>query len=191
MFVMQAPESIKKQIATIGRTGVRLILAIQSAAIQCIAHTVKHGDITLANQLIAATPKHQRASLIAFFEVYGPFAYMKADKQLAYFKGNKALKDVMGKDLSEEYVDALPKWDSMVKPPEPKSVYDVQEECDKFLTRIRKLAADSTLEVRNKTLLNEMLATYNKFVAKQALGDAAENATGENVHIAPPVAVNQ
>lgn len=189
MFKLETKEVLKASIANIGRTGARLIRAIQSTGVQVIAHACKHGDVSLANALLDATPKHQRASLVAFLEVYGPFAYLKADKQLAYFKGNAHCKAFIGGDVTQEYVDKLPHWDSMVKPAEPKSVYDALEEVDKLCTRLRKLAVDGKSTVKNPELLDEVVATYNRFVAKQALGDAAENATGENVHFDPLKAV--
>lgn len=165
MFKLSSKDSIIKQIASIGKAGVRLIAAIQVAATQVVAHTLKHGDITVANQLLDAVPKHLRASLVAFLEAYGPYAYMKADKQFAYFKANKACKDFIGKDITQEYVDALPRWESMVKPAEPRSVYDVSEEFDRLITRLRKTAAVSTNTMKHKPLLDKMTAAYNQYVA--------------------------
>lgn len=189
MFKLETKDSITKQIASIGRAGVRLIAAIQIAAVQVIAHAVKHGDISLANGLVDATPKHQRASLVAFLEAFGPFAYLKADKKLAFYAKNSKLSEAkiaQGGDLTQDYVDALPRWESMVKPPEPRSQYDVQEEADRFITRMRKLAADSTLTLKHKDLLNDLTAAYNKYVARQALGEAADTAVGENVSLPKP-----
>lgn len=190
MFKLENADSIKKQIAGIGRAGVRLIAAIQVAGVQVIAHAVKHGDITLAQSLSDSVPKHHKASLVAFLEAYGPFKFNRESKKLEFYRDNRNLKDANIKvpegDLSAEYVEALPKWESMVKPSEPRSMYDMEQEASKFLERMRKLGASGGVELRNKQLLTELLATYNRFVAKQALGDAAENATGESVHFAPP-----
>jgi len=190
MFKLETKDSITKQIAGIGRAGVRLIAAIQTAAVQVIAHTVRHGDISLANALIDAVPKHQKASLVAFLEAYGPFAYVKVDKKLAYFAGNKALAAdgavTPDKLLSQEYVDALPRWETMVKPPEPKSVYDAGEEFERLITRMRKLAVSGTVTVKHKPLLDDMAAAYNRYMAKQAIGEATDNAVGENVQFEKP-----
>jgi hypothetical protein len=183
MFKLDSKDSITKSIASIGRAGVRLIAAIQVAAVQVIAHATKHGDVSLANALIDATPKHQRASLVAFLETYGPFAYMKVDKKLAFFKNAKV---EQGKDLTQEYVDSLPRWETMVKPPEPKSVYNAGEEFDRLITRMRKLASTTGVEVKDKALIDEMAAAYNRYQAKLVLGDAADNATGENVQFQKP-----
>lgn len=185
MFKLDTKDSITRSIAAIGRAGVRLIAAIQVAAVQVIAHCLKHGDTSLANALLDATPKHQRASLVAFLEAFGPFAYSKVDKRLNHYKDNAACKDFIGKDITQEYADKLPRWESMVKPAEPKSCYDVQDEADRFITRMRKLAAVSTNDVKHKALLDDLTAAYNKYVARLALGDAADNATGENVHFQP------
>lgn len=199
MFKLDSKDSITKAIASIGRAGVRLIAAIQTAAVQVIGHAVQHGDVTLANALLDATPKHQRAALVAFLEMYGPFAYMKQDKNLAFYRENVKLTagTTAGKlgdgsiSITQEYVDALPRWESLVKPAEPRSVYDVQEEADRFITRMRKLASVSTNSMKHRKLLDDLTAAYNKYVAAQALGDAAENATGENVTFQPLTAVSK
>lgn len=170
MFKLESKESIAKQIGSVGRAGMRLIAAIQTVATQVIAHAVKHGDITLANSLLDATSKHQRATLVAFLETYGPFQYVKSDKAFKHHK-HGASAPHMGGDLPQEYVDALPKWDSMVKAPEPKSVFDVSEECDKFITRMRKVAADADNTVKNQQLLEQLMATYNRYQAAQYLDE--------------------
>ena len=73
MFKLLDTESIKKQIIGIGRAGARLVAAIQTAGLQVVAHAVKHGDITLAQNLVTSVPGKFRASLVAWLESYGPF----------------------------------------------------------------------------------------------------------------------
>lgn len=189
MFKLEEKDAVTKQIASIGRAGARLIAAIQTAAVQVIGHAVKFGDVSLANALIDSTPKHQRASLIAFLEAFGPFAYRKADKDVAFYDKNKTLKEAKiarGEDLTQEYVDKLPRWESMVKPQEPRSVYDVSVEADRFLTRMRKLSQDAQMTVKHKQLLDDLTAAYNKYSARLVLGEAADTAVGENVQFQKP-----
>jgi hypothetical protein len=169
MFKLETAESIKKQIAGIGRAGVRLIAAIQVSAVQVIAHAVAHGDITLAQSLVESVPKHHKATLVAFLENFGPFKWDKDSKKLTFYRGNEQLKAACIKVpegvLTQEYVDALPRWEGQIKASEPKSVYDVQEEAGKFIDRMRKLATKGT-DVRNKELLQQLQAVYNRYVAK-------------------------
>ena len=180
MFKLETVEVVKKQIANVGKSGARLAAAIQTAAMQVLAHAVKHGDITLAQSLVNSVPKHSKAALVAWLEVYGPFAWDKDTKALKFFKANKQLKDagikVTEGDVTEEYMAALPKWESTKKPTEPRSQYDVSEEADRFLTRMRKLVADGNVEVQHKELLKDLMAAYNRYSARLTLGDAADNA---------------
>jgi hypothetical protein len=189
MFKLESKDSIIKQIAGIGRAGARLIAAIQVASVQVIAHTLKHGDVSVANQLLDAVPKHQKAALVAFLEMYGPYAYMKQDKNLAYFKANAKCSEFIGKDVTPDYMEKLPRWESMTKPAEPKSVYDAGEAFDKLITSLRKQSVTLGVTVKNAALLDEMTATYNRYMAQLVLGDAATNATGDNVHFEPPKVV--
>ena len=92
----------------------------QNAAVQVIAHAVKHGDVSPADALLRATLRPQRATLVQFLEMYGPFAYMKDDQNFAYFKGCKALKEAgikMGGDLTAEYASALYVSQAVAPPP--------------------------------------------------------------------------
>lgn len=169
MFKIEAVESIKKQIANIGRSGVRLVAAVQVAAVQVIAHAVSHGDITLAQSLVESVPKHFKATLVAFLENYGPFKWDKDSKKLTFYRDNEQLRAasirVPEGTLTQEYVDALPRWEGQIKASEPKSVYDVQEEASKFIDRMRKLASKGA-DVRNKALLQQLQAVYNRYVAQ-------------------------
>lgn len=169
MYQLQTREVIQKAIGGIGKAGIRLARAIQTAAVQCIGHAVMHGDVRLATELVAATPKHQRASLVSFLETYGPFAYRKADKDFAFFAKNSKLKDAgieRNEELTQAYVESLPKWDSMVKPTEAKSKFDASEDFDKQLTRYEKLLQDGKVTVINKELIGDLRAAYNRWSAK-------------------------
>lgn len=167
MFKLLDSESIKKQIGSVGKAGARLVAAIQTVAVQVLAHAVKHGDVTLARELVAAVPGKFRASLVAWMEVNGPFAFDKETKTLNFYKDCKALAEAGIRagagEVSQEYVDALPRWEAARKDPPIVSEYDMSEECSKFFGRMRKLAGDGKL--KNKQLLMKLVAVYNREVA--------------------------
>lgn len=169
MFKLNEAAVIKKQIGSIGASGARIVKGIQSVATQTLAHAVKHGDITLAQELVNAVPKHFKASLVAWLELYGPFRYNNDSKALVFHKGCKALKEagiVPGAgEVTQDYVDSLPLWDGARKATEPRSQYDASEECSKFFARMQKLASDGNVTMKNKALLREVVAFYNRKVA--------------------------
>jgi hypothetical protein len=174
MFKLETADSIKKQIVGIGRAGVRLVAAIQVAAVQVIGHAVKHGDITLAQSLCENVPKHHKAVLVAFLEKFGPFKFDADKKALVFYRDNSELKlasiNVPGGELTQEYVDKLPKWESAKKPQEVKSMYDVEAEASRFLERMRKQTS-SGVEVKHRKLLDVLMVAYNRYVAALSIDE--------------------
>lgn len=171
MYKLNSSDEVKKSIVNIGRAGVRLIAAVQTAAVQVIGHAVKHGDITLAQSLVDNVTKHHKAALVAFMETYGPFKYEGEgkNKKLAFYRDNANLKaagiKVPDGDLTQDYVDALPRWETGKAPVEPQSIYDMHEEVSKFLDRMIKASAKPGVKVQHADILAKMRALYNREVA--------------------------
>jgi len=155
-------EALSKAIASIGKRGASLNKDIQTAAVAAVGYSVLHGDVTFGNRLLDA--------LVAFFEKYGNFAWMKQDKKLVFYK---AIEGMTEKEF-EEYAETLPQWDSAKRPPQIVSKYDVAAEFDKFLKRMEKLREDGTIELRNKALLDVLEDTTAKYHARLVLGTAAD-----------------
>ena len=166
-FVQLNAEAITKQIAAIGRATVKLSGMIQAACIQVIGHAFTHGDVTVGTRLVEAVGSHDRAAVAAFLEKYGPFAWSKQDKRFLHFPR----KDVV---FDEEYIASLPMWESAKRPPEIKSVYDMDAESSKFLDRMSRLAKDPNITLKDKELLSVLVEARNKFVARKYLGEAAD-----------------
>jgi hypothetical protein len=69
---------VLKNIGSIGRASAKLTKDIQATAVGCVEHAVKHGDVTLADQLVDALGKGLRkASLRAWFEKNAPMFIAK------------------------------------------------------------------------------------------------------------------
>jgi hypothetical protein len=171
IMALMHTEALSKAIASIGKRGASLNKDIQTAAVAAVGYSVLHGDVTFGNRLLDALGTWTRKdALVAFFEKYGNFAWMKQDKKLVFYK---AIEGMTEKEF-EEYAETLPQWDSAKRPPQIVSKYDVAAEFDKFLKRMEKLREDGTIELRNKALLDVLEDTTAKYHARLVLGTAAD-----------------
>ena len=160
---------ILKNIGAIGRAATKLTKQVQETAVACAIHAVRHGDVTLADQLIDALGKGlRRASLRAWFERHTCMYIPKGKQTMALDKDRaKALRAETDEALTEKLM-ALP-WEE-AKPEAPVvSVLDVSVAADKFLDRLQKQANEAGMEVRNRALLDLLVATTAKFHAEEAL----------------------
>jgi hypothetical protein len=140
---------IVKAIGAIGRASQKLTKDIQLTAVGCIEHAVKHGDITLCDQLVDALGKAmRRASLRAWFENNGPMYLPKGKDKFAFDADRRG---EWSQDR-EEALLALP-WEE-AKPEEPiVSVFDVSEAFDRFMKRVEAQVKDVNITVRNRELM--------------------------------------
>ena len=160
---------ILKSIGAIGRASAKLTKQVQETAVACAIHAVRHGDVTLADQLVDALGKGlRRASLRAWFERHGAMIIPKGKTTFALDKERaKALRGETDEALTEKLM-ALP-WEE-AKPEAPiVSVLDVSVAADKFLERIQKQANEAGMEIRNRALLDILVAATAKFHADEAL----------------------
>lgn len=151
---------ILKNIGAIGKAAKALTANIQLTAVGCIEHAVKHGDITLADQLVDALGKGmRRASLRAWFETNGPMYLPKGKDKFAFDKERRG-------EWSKEREEALmaTPWEE-AKPEEAVvSVFDVSEAFDRFMKRIESTVKDANITVRNRELmelLSQQAAIYH------------------------------
>lgn len=161
--------TILKNIGAIGKAAKALTGKVQETAVACAIHAVRHGDVTLADQLVDALGKGmRRASLRAWFERQGPM-YLPKGKDKFAFDGEraKALRDLSDEELTESLM-AVP-WEE-AKPEEPVvSVYDVEEAFDKFMNRVNKLVNDANITVKNRELLEQLGQTAAIYHAEKVL----------------------
>lgn len=152
-FAIIAAAEVINMIASVARSGAEFTQAVQDAALQVIAHAVQHGDVTLADRLLASVRPHQKACLVAFLEANGPFRYQKQTK---VFEKNKSW---AGKFDPE----TTPHWEKAKAPPAIVSMYDVDEAFDQFLktARGRIAKAQSTKNIPLLEALENAQAVYN------------------------------
>lgn len=121
--------ALKTEIKAIGAAVSKLESRIHVAAVSCLVHAEKHGDVTLMQSLIAALGKSQRRNaLLAWCVNYGTFALSEDGKSVVYLK----------READAKGAEAEPFWEFM---PEPAYVqFDVAGELQKLLTKARKAA---------------------------------------------------
>lgn len=174
---------LMQAIGIIGRATIKTEAQIQHVAVQCIAQSIVHRNATPAKELYDNLPKGFRHdSLAAYFEKFGNLALK--DKSIVFFDCEK----LTGKKLEwtpvyEISVESM-HWTNGTKKPVPKSVYDADEEIGKVLDRLVKLASDSTKTMKNKELLERVVATYNAYSLDThgTGGQTAEEIAGEVTH---------
>lgn len=163
---------ILKNIGAIGRAAKALTGKVQETAVACAIHAVRHGDVTLADQLVEALGKGmRRASLRAWFERNGPFILPKGKTTFAFDSDRaKELRKQSDEDLTESLM-ALP-WEE-AKPEEPVvSVFDVEQAFDKFLKRLEKQVSEAEITVKNRELLELVGQQVARYHAEKVLADA-------------------
>lgn len=158
---------ILKTIGSIGKAATKLTKDIQTCAVGCVEHAVKHGDVTLADQLVDALGKGMRkASLRAWFETNGPMFIAKGKDKFSFDKDRRGQWD----GFREAELLAKP-WEEAKPEEKVVSVFDVSEAFDKFMKRVESMAKDSEVTVRNRELmdlLTQASATYHSDKAAKA-----------------------
>ena len=168
-----------KQLATainsVKTSGARFDALVQSAAANCIAQSVLHNNATPANDLFHAMPKgSRRDSLAAYFEKFGNLGYLKADKKIVYY--NAKLEKADWTPAYSLEVMAFP-WTSGTKAADPKSTWDIEEEAQKFIDRMVKIAANSVNTVAHRDLIADLKNAYTSYVVRTSGTPAPANDT--------------
>lgn len=88
-------KDLEAKINAIGKTAGELQSEIQVAAVNAIGYSIEHGDIRFGQKLFDVLPSGvRRASLVAFLEKHGNFAYLKDEKKFAHFKAQTTYDEV-------------------------------------------------------------------------------------------------
>jgi hypothetical protein len=160
---------ILKNIGSIGRASKKLTADIQSTAVGCALHAVKHGDVTLADQLVDALGKGMRkASLRAWFETNTPMFIAKGkDKFSLDAERAKTMRGMDAKVL-EEGLMALA-WEEAKPEEKVVSVFDVSEAFDKFMKRVESMSKDAEVTTRNKEMIDFLQSASAQYHEAKAM----------------------
>ena len=158
---------VLKNIGSIGRASAKLTKDIQATAVGCVEHAVKHGDVTLADQLVDALGKGLRkASLRAWFEKNAPMFIAKGKDKFSFDPTRKG-------EWNQEREDtllALP-WEEAKPEEKIVSIFDVSESFDKFMKRVDSMSKDAEVTLRNREMIDFLVhasATYHDAIANKA-----------------------
>jgi len=155
MFKLIDSGKLTQIIGAIGKRVASTRESIQYAAIQCIGYASVHGDIMHGVRLLDNVSKHHRASLVAFFEKEGNFAWDKKASALTFRKTFAA------ESFDEARVTALSKgkkWDEYSRPQAVVSMFDVEEQVGKLIKAYEN-AVKAGKEIKNRPLLDALLET--------------------------------
>lgn len=164
-------DALSKLIGQIGRASAKLVDQIQTAAIQCIAQSIVHRNATPAMQLFDAVGSGaRRDALVKYFEMFGNLTWSKAEKKVIFVDMEK-IPGGRKLEWTDEYAQkvAAVVWLKAKAEPQPKSIFDVDEETSKFLERLTR-AKGRGAELKNAALLERLMATYHAYVAEQYTG---------------------
>lgn len=178
---LMAMSDLSKLIGRIGKASATLSNQIQAAAAQCIGYSVRDRNATPAMQLFdALSAGHRRDALVAHFEKFGNLTWSKAEKRVIFIDMEKAF----GRKLewTEEYAKQVQEasWLKAKAEPQPKSVFDVDEETAKFLERAVR-AKGKVKDFKGAPLLERLMETYHKYVAEQYEAKGTGIPTAEDV----------
>ena len=158
---------VLKNIGSIGRASAKLTKDIQATAVGCVEHAVKHGDVTLADQLVDALGKGLRkASLRAWFEKNAPMFIAKGKDKFSFDPTRKGTWD----QDREDTLMALP-WEEAKPEEKIVSIFDVSESFDKFMKRVESMSKDAEVTLRNREMIDFLVhasATYHDAIANKA-----------------------
>jgi len=158
---------VLKNIGSIGRASAKLTTDIQATAVGCVEHAVKHGDVTLADQLVDALGKGLRkASLRAWFEKNAPMFIAKGKDKFSF---DPTRKGEWNQDR-EDTLLATP-WEEAKPEEKIVSIFDVSESFDKFMKRVESMSKDAQVTLRNREMIDFLVharATYHDAIASKA-----------------------
>ena len=185
-FVPMEQSALNKEITSIAKTGNRLNVRIQHAALNAIFYSIQHGDIGFGQRLVLALNNGQRKnSLVAFLEKHGKFQWSKEQKSIVFKKRDDLTVDSIA-EIKEHWFEAI-------KAPEPKSMYDFEDEVNRFLKKMEKAVTDKATikHVEIMDYVNAAIAQYHEDQLKlqeaeddTVFGDEEQTELAELMHVA-------
>lgn len=126
--LLTGASAINTAIASISKRGKSLEKDIHVAAVSCLIHADKHGDITLAEKLVQAVPSLARKNALRdWFIAHGKFDYDAKAKQFKFDKASTTL---------VEEATVTPFWD--FKPEKEYIPFDLDKAIDTIIKRASK-----------------------------------------------------
>ncbi len=168
-FKLLEVSELAKSIASIGTQRAQSDVQVQAAALQCIAQSIVHRNITPGRDLLAALGKgSRRDALVKYFELFGNFAWDRKEKNLI-FHDAKLVKEKLDEQIEKA---AKMSWHDAVKPAAPKSIYDAEDMISKALGAVKRALKDPHVTVKNIEVFDAVYAAYADALGKLAMRTA-------------------
>lgn len=156
--IIEKSADVTKCIESIANRTKKLDTDIHAAAVSCLWHADKHGDITLMNRLIEACGRGRRRNAMREWAIeFGKFGWDMEAKELVYNK--------RGETRLEE-ASALAPWD--FKPEAEFKPFNLEDSLINLLRRAMKASNDERNKVSPEMLveLTALVKQYEKDASK-------------------------
>ena len=181
-------KALAQLIGSIGKARVQLDEQVQLACLQVIGQSVRYSNTTPAMSLLAAVSKHHTATVVAYLEKFGNFAWEKKEGKLLFRNIHEASDVGLQRALA---AIGEAKWYDAKPPKKVVSQYDYLQMCSDFFDRAFKSLKKEGVEHVNKPILDAAYAAFCEAVAKaygegdksvqQQAIDSALNARGKGL----------
>lgn len=165
-MALMSTSELNTKINAIKKSASELQSEIQLAAVNAVGYSILHGDITIGQKLFDALPSGvRRASLVAFFEKHGNFAYLKEEKRFAHYKNDE-------RSFDEVALLATP-WAS-AKKEVIVSEYDLDDMFTKFMNRIEKAFKEhqaSGAKIKNPEIYDYLAQARDSYNSDKVMGE--------------------
>lgn len=157
---------IKEMLGAIGSSSAFLRNTVNTCAMSCVLHAVKHGNVTPATQLLEKLGDGWRLNALRhWFLAYGPFRWDVEEEAFYLHKGSREQYQAELSANSETFVgkmDSCPFWEFK---PEAKFVgFDLKRELERLKAKAEK-AEGETDENKKKKIKLKNLDKFQQFVA--------------------------
>ena len=165
-MALMSTSELNTKINAIKKSASELQSEIQLAAVNAVGYSILHGDITIGQKLFDALPSGvRRASLVAFFEKHGNFAFIKDEKRFAHYKNDErqfdevALLGISWASAKKEVIT---------------SEYDLDDMFTKFMNRIEKAFKEhdaSGAKIKNPEIYDYLAQARDAFNSDKVMAD--------------------
>jgi hypothetical protein len=170
-MALHTAEVLNDKITAVGKSAGELQSAIQEVAVQAVGYSIEHGDIRFGQKLFDVLPSGvRRASLVAFLEKHGNFAWSTEDKCFKFFKG-------LGEPrvYDEQALMAI-NWASAKKETIVSS-YDLEDIMSKAIKAMEKAFKEhekSGVKIENSSVYDFMVSARDSYNAEKYSAEQPE-----------------
>lgn len=153
---LMAADKIRKLIGTVGTLGGKFADAVHITGVQCILHAQKHGDATLADELVktvrSSTPGYVWQGLVLWFRANSPITWDAEGKVSLLKEGDKGYKPFdPAKADAEPAAKAKEVTARTDRPIEPMSIAFIKGRIKSMVQQVEKAGKDGGRGFAGKT----------------------------------------